>query len=152
MNARHFQRNTRQREVIVEELRKLDTHPSAVGLHEIVKRRLPKISLGTVYRNLEILAHAGKIRKLDISGVEARFDAKMEPHDHVRCVRCGRVDDIFGLRKDFVEPDFKNQTGYVILGHRLEFYGICPSCNEAGVARGRAIRHQGGYQDAEQED
>ena len=56
MGRGRFRRNTRQREVILEELRKLASHPTAVGLYEIVRRRLPRISLGTVYRNLELLA------------------------------------------------------------------------------------------------
>ena len=69
-----FQRNTRQREVILEELRKLRSHPTAPVLYEIVRRRLPRISLGTVYRNLELLAKSGVVRKLELSDSEARFD------------------------------------------------------------------------------
>ena len=88
------QRNTRQRQVILEELQKLTSHPTAAGLYEIVRRRLPKISLGTVYRNLELLARTGLIQKLEFGGGEARFDGNVDRHDHVRCVRCGRVDDI----------------------------------------------------------
>src|SRR5574340_808335 len=89
-----FQRRTRQREVILEELQKVKSHPTAVGLHDLVRRRLPKISLGTVYRNLELLAKAGVIRKLETAGAEARFDGNAGQHHHIRCVGCGRVDDV----------------------------------------------------------
>ena len=71
------QRTTRQRQVILEELQKLQSHPTAAALYEIVRRRVPKISLGTVYRNLELLARTGLIRKLEFAGAEARFDGNV---------------------------------------------------------------------------
>jgi Fur family ferric uptake transcriptional regulator len=94
----------------------------------MVRRRLPKISLGTVYRNLDLLAEAGKIQRLDLGGSEARFDADTDAHYHVRCVRCGRVDDVPGLPADLVADGMATAAGYEILGHRLEFVGICPQC------------------------
>ena len=63
---------TKQRKVILEELRKLKTHPSADEIYNIVRERLPRISLGTVYRNLEILSDAGVILKLDVAGSQKR--------------------------------------------------------------------------------
>jgi Fur family ferric uptake transcriptional regulator len=123
-----FQRNTPQRKVILEELQRTTSHPTAGELHQIVRRRVPKISLGTVYRNLDLLAEAGKIQKLDLGGSEARFDAKTDAHYHVRCVRCGRVDDVPGLPADLVGDELARAAGYEMLGHRLEFVGICPQC------------------------
>ena len=96
MTRGEFQRITRQRVVILDELRKVRCHPTATGLYEIVRRQLPKVSLGTVYRNLELLARMGTIRKLEFSGTEARFDGDIGRHDHIRCVRCDRVDDVGG--------------------------------------------------------
>lgn len=122
-------RNTRQRQVVLEELQKLTTHPTAAELYEITRARLPKISLGTVYRNLELLTQNGVIQKLHIScGDEARFDGNPERHYHVRCVRCDRVDDLHDLPGDFVKGGVKSLSGYKILGFRLEFVGICPEC------------------------
>ena len=72
--------------MILEELQKLRTHPTAAKLYAIVRRRMPKISLGTVYRNLELLNQMGMVRKLDFSGGEARYDGNVEDHDHLRCV------------------------------------------------------------------
>jgi Fur family ferric uptake transcriptional regulator len=125
-----FQRRTRQREVILEELRKLDSHPTAAGLYEIVRRRLPRISLGTVYRNLELLAGMGEIRKLDFAGSQARFDGCVEPHHHVRCVRCGRLDDLPGAPLEPLETRHDDCCGYEVLGYRLEFVGLCPGCRQ----------------------
>jgi Fur family ferric uptake transcriptional regulator len=125
-----FQRNTRQREVILEELRKLSSHPTAVGLYEIVRRRLPSISLGTVYRNLELLAAMGTIQKLDLAGSQARFDGNPDRHHHVRCTRCGRVDDVCGASLDLAKLGSDDCGGYELLAYRLELIGICPRCRE----------------------
>jgi Fur family transcriptional regulator, ferric uptake regulator len=128
MLANQLHRNTRQRQVILEELQNLISHPTAAALHEIVRRRLPKISLGTVYRNLELMARLGLIQKLDFCGCEARFDGNVARHDHLRCVRCGRVDDVSAPPLDLFEGAANDWCGYEIIGHRLEFLGICPCC------------------------
>jgi len=114
--------------VILEELRKVMSHPTAAGLYETVRDRLPKISLGTVYRNLELLAQMGTIQKLDLGGKEARFDGNPDHHYHVRCVECGRVDDAMDVPTGLVGHELKEVSGYEILGHRLQFVGICPDC------------------------
>lgn len=128
MANKKVRRSTRQRQVVLDELKKLTSHPTAGELYEIARRRLPKISLGTVYRNLELLTQMGVVRKLQISGAEARFDGDLDQHYHVRCVRCGRVDDVHGVPGDFVRTDFESLNGYDIIGHCLEFLGVCPAC------------------------
>jgi len=124
-------RMTEQRQVILDELRKVKTHPTADEVYAMVRRRLPRISLGTVYRNLDLLSESGLVRKLD-SGPQMRFDADTTDHYHVRCARCGRVRDLH------VEPipglDELVETGHEfdIIGYRLEFIGICSSCRRTG--------------------
>lgn len=137
MRTNSVQRNTRQRQVILEELQKLTSHPTATALYEIVRLRLPKISLGTVYRNLELLARLGLIQKLDLAGGEARFDGDSSQHEHIRCVRCGRVDDVSAPPLDLTGGQTNDWGGYQVLGHRLEFFGVCPNCasQEIGDAR-----------------
>jgi Fur family ferric uptake transcriptional regulator len=130
MGPGRFQRNTRQRQVILEELRNLSSHPTAVGLYEIVRRRLPRISLGTVYRNLELLAAMGTIQKLDLAGAQARFDGNPGCHHHVRCTGCGRVDDVSGAPLDLAKLRHNDSSGYLLLAYRLELIGICPRCRE----------------------
>ena len=131
-------RNTRQRRVVLEELRKLHSHPTASELYELARRRLPKISLATVYRNLELLAQMGLIRKVEVSGGQARFDGDLDGHYHVRCVKCGRVDDAKGLPERPVVADVEEISGYHIQGFRLEYFGVCPGCN------GRSMHSDGG--------
>ena len=122
------QRNTKQRQVILEELQKLDSHPTAAAVYQIVRRRLPKISLGTVYRNLDLLTRTGTIQKLEFGGEEARFDGNPAAHDHVRCVRCGKVDDIH-LPEMNLMGGANDFNGYCVVGCRVEFLGVCPQCN-----------------------
>ena len=87
-----------------------------------------KISLATVYRNLELLARNGVIQKLGLSGAEARFDGNPERHYHVRCIHCERIDDVHDLPEDWVKGQVENLAGYDIVGFRLDFLGVCPDC------------------------
>ncbi len=130
MPHRKRPRNTRQRTVILEELQKVTSHPTAADLYEMVRRRLPKVSLGTVYRNLELLSQSGTIQKLTLGGSESRFDGNPDRHYHVRCVRCGRVDDLPGPTEELAREYAVQMAGYEILGHRLEYMGICPDCRD----------------------
>jgi Fur family transcriptional regulator, ferric uptake regulator len=123
-----FQRNTKQRQLILEELRKLNTHPTAAALHALVRGRLPRISLGTVYRNLEMLYRLGIVQKLEFGGGEARYDGTIEHHDHVRCVNCGRLDDVSLPPLDLPGTLVNDLGGYRILSHHFEYLGLCPAC------------------------
>lgn len=121
-------RMTRQRRVILEELNRLQTHPTADELYNIVRVELPRISLGTVYRNLDTMTKAGLIRKLDIGGSQRRYDGIEEPHDHIRCLECGKVEDICVPSAKDLEKVTGELSGYQVKGHRLEFVGFCPDC------------------------
>ncbi|OGV55665.1 MAG: hypothetical protein A2017_03020 [Lentisphaerae bacterium GWF2_44_16] len=121
--------NTNQRRIIIEELRKLDTHPTADELYIIVREKIPQISLGTVYRNLELLSKKGQILKLELTGKQKRFDGNIENHYHLRCTKCGRVVDI--EIDDMLEIDKKLNELVDRLsldGYRLELSGICEIC------------------------
>jgi len=87
-------RFTNQRQVILEELRKVTSHPTAYEIYLMVRRRLPRISLGTVYRNLDFLARCGMIQQLELKGTQKRYDGNPTPHYHIRCFNCGRIEDI----------------------------------------------------------
>lgn len=121
---------TRQRQVILEELGKTKSHPTADEIYEMVRRRLPSISLGTVYRNLEVMSRSGIIRKLELGGTRKRFDAKPEDHYHVCCVNCGRLDDIPFKPILNIEAAFGNVCNYQVIGHQLVLTGLCPNCEK----------------------
>ena len=123
-------RMTRPRKVILEELRKVNTHPSADELYEIVRRRLPRISLGTVYRNLEILSESGDIQKLEPGCSLKRFDGNPSEHCHIRCVRCDRIADASMVPDLEIDLQRVNSTDFEIVGHRLEYLGVCPICSD----------------------
>ena len=126
-------RMTKQREIILEELKKLKTHPTASDLYDIVRKRLPKISLGTVYRNLEILAEMGLIKKLEVAGKEKRWDGDISKHYHFRCVKCGKVEDIFLKDEDLEKLDsfFKSYIDENVKFEdmNVEINGLCRDCN-----------------------
>jgi Fur family ferric uptake transcriptional regulator len=128
MKTIRLQRTTRQRQLILEELRKTCSHPTALEVFDMVRRRLPRLSLGTVYRNLELMAEAGMIQKLDFGGGQARFDGNPQNHDHLRCLRCGRIDDLEPTPLAALLDGSQDRGGYQILGRRLELLGICPEC------------------------
>jgi len=121
-------RMTRQRQVILEELRKVNTHPSADEIYEIVRKRLPRISLGTVYRNLEILSANGEIQKLELGCSLKRFDGVAQEHYHIRCLDCDRVIDVPSGFDVCITHELAENTDFKIIGHKLVFIGICPAC------------------------
>jgi len=129
-------RMTHQREIILQELKKSNYHPAADELYERVKKKLPRISLATVYRNLEILSEAGTIRKIEISGRQKRFDWELDQHNHIYCVQCHRVDniDVKQSRKTSLQPE--DHRGYKIAGCRVEFFGYCPECQNKQQKKG----------------
>lgn len=119
---------TRQRQCILEELKATQTHPTAEEICQLVRRRLPKISLGTVYRNLEILASCNLIQKLELTGCQRRFDGNVANHYHARCTSCGCVQDLHLEQIRFDEDLLRAATNFEIFSHRVEFFGLCHNC------------------------
>ncbi len=130
-------RMTNQRKIILEELRNSKKHLSADELYVLVKKKLPNISISTVYRNLEELSKQGLIRKISPAKTQKIFDANIQPHFHIRCMKCGRISDVpLSLVHQVVEgvknstPLVEKVTGYNVIGYHLEFFGICPECQK----------------------
>ena len=122
-------RLTTQRQIILEELSKVTSHPTANEVYDMVRKRLPRIGLGTVYRNLELMAESGVILKLEVGGTQKRFDATTDLHYHIRCTECGRVDDIDLPVQNQINQIASDNTDYKVLTHHIEFSGICQSCS-----------------------
>jgi len=121
-------RLTNQRQVILEELKKVKSHPTVNEMYDLVRKRLPRIGLGTVYRNLNLLAELGIIRKLGVGVENKRFDGDISPHYHIRCIKCNRVDDIFIKMDRGLEKSAASCCDYKILDHHVQFSGICSKC------------------------
>lgn len=116
------------RKIILEELRKMRSHPTADEVCDAVRKRVPRISLGTVYRNLEILSQWGMAQRLDLAGTSRRFDGSIEEHYHVRCVDCGEVGDLPIEPLWNLEDSVRANTDFEIIGYGLNFLGRCPAC------------------------
>lgn len=130
MSPKRKFRMTQQRQVILEEIKKVRTHPTADQLYEMARRRLPHISLGTVYRNLEVLSECGMVQKLDLGGAQRRFDGNTKKHYHVHCTRCGHIDDVPIEAVVKIQTTFQGASNYKITGHKLELLGLCPQCKK----------------------
>ncbi len=124
-------RITTQRELILQELRSEKNHPTADELYERIKRLLPRISLATVYRNLEWLNQQGLIKKIEIGGKQKRFDAVTDEHYHIRCISCGRIDDVMLNTDANIKDSFCEIDGYHIVDHCLELFGLCLKCKNS---------------------
>jgi Fur family transcriptional regulator, ferric uptake regulator len=127
MTASPKRRMTSQRRIILEELRKTKSHPTADELYVVARKRLPRISLGTVYRNLDQLAETGEILKLEMCGSQKRFDGSTHDHFHVRCRICGRVGDV-DATLSLPDLDRFKADQFEINGLYMEFVGTCAGC------------------------
>ncbi len=122
-------RNTKQRQIILDELRKVFSHPTAREIHIIVKKKMPEIGFATVYRNLEFLEKQGEIIKLKTKDKEARYDGESKPHLHLICSKCGEVFDVDDFEvslqsKQIEKLEFKTDLNC------LEINGTCKNCSK----------------------
>ena len=129
-----IRRMTPQRRIILDQIRNDRSHPTADEIYERVRQRLPRVSLGTVYRNLDILVSSGLIGKVKTEHPQMRFDGDVRDHYHITCMRCGRVEDAPMEPSDDTVRTLENALGrltkYGIFGHKLEFVGLCSRCRD----------------------
>jgi Fur family peroxide stress response transcriptional regulator len=121
-------RKSKQKEAILRVLKGTTSHPGADWVYEQVKREIPNISLGTVYRNLKLLKQEGEILELDLASTLSRFDGNSQDHYHFRCEQCGRVFDVDELVDKEIDDRVAQKTGFKVSYHRLEFRGLCKDC------------------------
>ena len=124
-------RTSRQREAILRVLRSTVCHPTADWVYGEVKREIPGISLGTVYRNLRLLTETGEVRSYESTGGVSRYDGCAAPHYHFRCERCGALIDIEEPVNEDLDRRVAVRTGLHIRCHVLEFRGLCGGCQKA---------------------
>ncbi len=119
-----------QRERILELLKNTGIHPTANWLYERLKGEFPNLSMGTVYRNLNILDEQGLIKKIDFGSTFDRFDANITPHYHFICEICGSITDLDIPVDSGLEKIVEAKTKFKVNRHRIEFYGICDKCRK----------------------
>ena len=121
-------RNTIQRALVLEAVMELQSHATPDEVFDVVVKKHPTISRGTVYRNLNLLYELGEIRKMHMPSGADRFDHDSNEHYHARCDKCGRVLDVDMDVLADLEKKIKDKHGFEITGHDLMFKGICPEC------------------------
>ena len=90
------------------------------------------MSMGTVYRNMNVLMEQGLIKKIEFGSTYDRFDANIGPHYHFICERCGAIVDLEVPVDRRIEERVEESTPYTVTRHRIEFYGICDQCRKRG--------------------
>jgi Fur family peroxide stress response transcriptional regulator len=121
-------KRSRQRERILELLRGTGAHPTADWLYDRLKGEYPNLSMGTVYRNLNILVEQGLVGRIDNGSTFDRFDAKTGPHYHFICEKCGVIVDLELPIDETLNRKVTESTLFTVRRHRIEFYGICDRC------------------------
>ena len=124
-------RRTMQKEIVATTLKTMHNHPTADSVYETVHSTYPSISKATVYRILNQMAEDGTALKVSVPNAADRFDDTCAPHYHVRCLSCGRVEDLMIPIYDLPDIARDDACGFRVTGCSLLFTGLCPTCEES---------------------
>lgn len=128
MNNEKVCRHTIQKQLVIDTVNQLHTHPSAEEIYTAVLEKAPHISKATVYRNLAHLSEIGEILKIEVPNASDRFDFNTKPHHHMKCTMCGRLSDVSVVSDIDVMDKAKAEDGAKLTGYQLLFDGVCKSC------------------------
>lgn len=124
-------RLTPQRLAVLKILAASDRHPSVEEIYARVQPDFPMTSLATVYKTVTLLKEMGEVLELRLGGFSNRYDGKRPyPHPHLLCIKCKDIVDSDVPAFNELSEEITKKTGYQIVSHRLEFFGICPRCQE----------------------
>ncbi|MGE0127873.1 MAG: Fur family transcriptional regulator [Blastocatellales bacterium] len=136
-------RNTKQRQAIFDAIEHHGGHLTADEIYKLVRRRFPRLSLGTVYRNLRVLVEQGSLRELDFGMAVTYFETVKDSHYHMICRVCGSITDAeipIERRLQSVVAQAHNLGGFRIEEHRLDFIGVCAACQSKPTKTSRSAR------------
>ena len=119
---------TEQRAAVFDYLNVVEHHPTAEEIFLAIKPQLPRLSLATVYKNLEALVACGAVSKLTYGDSSARYDIRTDHHYHTRCVACGKIWDLDVPEGSEILKHIKPQAGFEVEDYRLELLGRCREC------------------------
>lgn len=120
--------HSHQRARILAWLQERDSHPTAAQTHEALVREMPNLSLGTVYRNLEVLVAEGVIEEVPSASGGVRYDGNLRPHHHFICESCGAIDDVHLQAPPELARKLRRARGWTARRIHIDFYGFCESC------------------------
>ncbi len=127
--SRSRYKRSKQREYLLKLLQSTDKHPAADWLHNNLKLEFANLSMGTVYRNINILLEQNLIQKISAGSNLDRYDGNTELHYHFICRECESIYDLDIEMLKNLNTDISRSTGFNIESHRLDFYGACPACS-----------------------
>ena len=122
---------TPQRMAVIRALLASQEHPSVEQIYAQVRADFPMTSLATVYKTVTLLKEMGEVCEISLGDGSNRYDgAAPEPHPHLICVRCQRIEDLAGPARGRLPLRAAQQSGYQISSYRLDFFGVCPQCQK----------------------
>lgn len=124
-------RYSHQRERIFRAVMESCEHPTANMVYEQLKADMPRLSLGTVYRNLNQLADAGRLKKIPLADGSCRFDKTKEAHSHIVCELCGAVSDVHLPSFQALEQAIETETDFTLRSYDVVLRGVCKQCRLA---------------------
>ncbi len=124
---------TIQRRLILEELSERNDHPNAEQIFDSLRKKSHKLSLATVYRTLETLVQNHLVLEYNQGKNASRYEIMTSPHYHVICLKCNRMENVFGITIEGLENEIAKITSYRIEKHRLDVYGLCPQCRTSSI-------------------
>ena len=127
-------RLTHQRLEIVREVAGSKTHPDVETLYRGVRKRMPTVSLDTVYRTLSVLTERGLIERVTATAGPARYDGNPFPHHHFVCTRCGLVRDIDDANTDAIPPTKQTDSLGEVESIQIQYRGVCAACRQAATS------------------
>ena len=133
--ARGRLRSSNQRSLVQEIVESADDHPTAQEVFERARKRIRSISLGTVYRNLQLLVDEGLLSERKVDNRPARYEADRHRHYHICCSQCGALEDLSIPYQKLLDRRVQKTVRYKLLEHHMEFYGICPECQAGAQER-----------------
>jgi Fe2+ or Zn2+ uptake regulation protein len=125
--------HSRQRERLLDHLRRTTCHPTAAEIHAALQPSLPALALATVYRNLELLVAEGRVHEVPTASGALRYDGRLDPHDHFECERCGRLFDVRACTPTRLARTLERRHGLIARRVRVAFVGACRECVAAGA-------------------
>ena len=123
-----FMRNTVQRQIVLDAVKKLNTHPSVEEIYAFIHNEHPSISKSTVYRNLRSLEEGGNLRHITMPDGPPRFDIKCCAHYHFRCKGCSKIYDVEIAYLDGINDMVQSLHGFEVGEHDVVFTGLCMMC------------------------
>jgi Fur family peroxide stress response transcriptional regulator len=132
----NIRRSTKQRTLVLEIVEHAKSHPTAEEVLRLARKKMPNVSLATVYRNLHLLAEEGKIREVQFQGDVTRYDGMLDAHEHFYCTSCGAVQDLTAKLPATTLTALSSRLGVTIDRYALDYYGLCSKCSRKSSSRG----------------